>query len=120
MTVRVVGIYCSATGMGARACRGPRRRYRGDRSGVAPPPSGRAGADDAIGWYPRWRRNVDTVAGSGPAPGLGWVVNAYLLTFAGFLLLGGRAVDLLGPCRVLAVSGAGGVSRPFRLPGVRR
>jgi MFS family permease len=28
--------------------------------------------------------------------GLGWVLNAYTLTFAGFLLLGGRAADLWG------------------------
>jgi MFS family permease len=28
---------------------------------------------------------------------LQWVVNAYTITFAGFLLLGGRAADLLGP-----------------------
>ena len=28
--------------------------------------------------------------------GLQWVVNAYTITFAGFLLLGGRAADLLG------------------------
>jgi MFS family permease len=27
---------------------------------------------------------------------LQWVVNAYTVTFAGFLLLGGRAADLLG------------------------
>jgi len=27
---------------------------------------------------------------------LQWVVNAYTITFAGFLLLGGRAADLLG------------------------
>ncbi|RRR99203.1 MFS transporter [Glycomyces terrestris] len=32
--------------------------------------------------------------------GLQWVVNAYLLTFAGFLLLGGRAADLYGRRRV--------------------
>ncbi|HVA60232.1 MAG TPA: MFS transporter [Mycobacteriales bacterium] len=32
--------------------------------------------------------------------GLQWVVNAYTLTFAGFLLLGGRAADLLGQRRV--------------------
>ncbi len=32
--------------------------------------------------------------------GLQWVVNAYILTFAGFLLLGGRAADLLGRRRV--------------------
>jgi EmrB/QacA subfamily drug resistance transporter len=31
---------------------------------------------------------------------LQWVVNAYTLTFAGFLLLGGRAADLLGNRRV--------------------
>lgn len=28
--------------------------------------------------------------------GLAWVVNAYVLTFGGFLLLGGRAADLIG------------------------
>jgi EmrB/QacA subfamily drug resistance transporter len=33
--------------------------------------------------------------------GLPWVVNAYTLTFAGFLMLGGRASDLLGRRRVL-------------------
>src|SRR5215472_9051191 len=32
--------------------------------------------------------------------GLEWVVNAYALTFGGFLLLGGRAGDLLGRRRV--------------------
>jgi EmrB/QacA subfamily drug resistance transporter len=31
---------------------------------------------------------------------LQWVVNAYTLTFAGFLLLGGRAADLLGRRRI--------------------
>jgi EmrB/QacA subfamily drug resistance transporter len=31
---------------------------------------------------------------------LQWVVNAYTITFAGFLLLGGRAADLLGSKRV--------------------
>ncbi len=36
--------------------------------------------------------------------GLQWVVNAYTVTFAGFLLLGGRAADLLGR-RVVFVSG---------------
>jgi MFS family permease len=35
------------------------------------------------------------------ATGLPWVVNAYLLTFAGFLLLGGRAADLFGHRRML-------------------
>src|SRR3954468_15808600 len=32
--------------------------------------------------------------------GLQWVVNAYALTFAGFLLLGGRLADLYGRKRV--------------------
>jgi EmrB/QacA subfamily drug resistance transporter len=49
---------------------------------------------------------------------LQWVVNAYTVTFAGFLLLGGRAADLLGRRRVFVVglvlfalaSLAGGVS----------
>ena len=31
-----------------------------------------------------------------PESGLQWLVTAYGLTFAGFLLLGGRAADLLG------------------------
>src|SRR6476469_9614355 len=31
---------------------------------------------------------------------LSWVVNAYTLTFAGFLLLGGRLADLLGRRRL--------------------
>ncbi|MGN9894665.1 MFS transporter [Micromonospora sp. L31] len=35
------------------------------------------------------------------ATGLAWVVNGYVLTFAGFMLLGGRAVDLFGPRRML-------------------
>ncbi|MFI6924073.1 MFS transporter [Nonomuraea spiralis] len=38
------------------------------------------------------------------ATGLAWVVNGYLLAFAGFMLLGGRAADLFGPRRML-VSG---------------
>jgi MFS family permease len=33
--------------------------------------------------------------------GLAWVVNGYLLTFAGFMLLGGRAADLFGHRRIL-------------------
>jgi EmrB/QacA subfamily drug resistance transporter len=35
--------------------------------------------------------------------GLQWVVNAYTLTFAGFLLLGGRAADLYGRRRVFII-----------------
>ena len=34
------------------------------------------------------------------ATGLQWVVNAYTLTFAGFMLLGGRAADLYGRKRI--------------------
>ena len=34
--------------------------------------------------------------------GLAWVVNGYLLTFAGLMLLGGRAADLFGHRRMLA------------------
>ncbi|MER7662692.1 MFS transporter [Streptomyces sp. NPDC096193] len=52
--------------------------------------------------------------GSGSA-GLSWVANAYLITFGGLLLLGGRAADLLGHRRVyltglglLAVASAAG------------
>src|SRR3954469_15476584 len=40
------------------------------------------------------------------AAGLQWVVNAYTLTFAGFLLLGGRAADLAGR-RPVFVGGLG-------------
>ena len=40
------------------------------------------------------------------ATGLQWVINAYTLTFAGFLMLGGRAADLLGHRRVLLVGTA--------------
>jgi len=36
--------------------------------------------------------------------GLQWVVNAYTLTFGGFLLLGARAADLIGR-RVVFVTG---------------
>ncbi|MEQ4304104.1 MFS transporter [Plantactinospora sp. B6F1] len=35
------------------------------------------------------------------AIGLAWVVNGYVLTLAGFMLLSGRAVDLFGPRRML-------------------
>jgi EmrB/QacA subfamily drug resistance transporter len=40
------------------------------------------------------------------ASALQWVVNAYTLTFAGFLMLGGRAADLLGRGRVFLSSTA--------------
>ena len=35
--------------------------------------------------------------------GLAWVVNGYLLTFGGFMLLGGRAADLFGHRRMLTI-----------------
>ena len=38
------------------------------------------------------------------AGALGWVVSAYLLGYGGFLLLGGRAADVLGRRRVFLVS----------------
>jgi EmrB/QacA subfamily drug resistance transporter len=38
--------------------------------------------------------------------GLQWVVNAYTLTFAGLLMLGGRAVDLLGRRRMFLLGTA--------------
>src|SRR5690349_13350555 len=38
--------------------------------------------------------------------GLAWVVNGYVLAFAGFMLPGGRAADLLGHRRIL-VTGLG-------------
>src|SRR5213592_3407762 len=34
---------------------------------------------------------------------LSWVVNAYTLTFGGFLLLGGRLADLLGRRRIFII-----------------
>src|SRR3954465_11499546 len=62
---------------------------------------------------PSIRRDLDFTATE-----LQWVVNAYALTFAGFLLLGGRAADLVGRRRVFvfglalfaAASLAGGLS----------
>ncbi len=45
--------------------------------------------------------SIDRDLGFGAA-GLAWVVNGYLLTFAGLMLLGGRAADLYGPRRMLA------------------
>ncbi|WP_330173529.1 MFS transporter [Streptomyces sp. NBC_01498] len=55
--------------------------------------------------------------GAGSA-GLSWVANAFLITFGGLLLLGGRAADLLGHRRVFltglgllgAASAAGGIA----------
>src|SRR5919109_247958 len=48
---------------------------------------------------------------------LAWVVNAYVIAFGGFLLLGGRAADLLGRRRVfmagLAVVGIASLAAGF-------
>jgi EmrB/QacA subfamily drug resistance transporter len=44
--------------------------------------------------------SIDRDLGFTPT-GLAWVVNGYLLTFAGFMLLGGRAADLFGHRRML-------------------
>ncbi|MEE1938539.1 MFS transporter [Streptomyces sp. TRM 70361] len=61
-------------------------------------------------------------------PGLQWVVNTYTLTFAGFMLLGGRAGDLFGRKRVFltglglftAASLAGGLAQePWQLLAAR-
>src|SRR5258708_10710697 len=69
-----------------------------------------------------------------PESDLQWVVTAYALTFGGFLLLGGRAADLLGRRRIfmtglvifaaasLGCALAGGGTFPVlhpRLPGPR-
>ncbi len=48
---------------------------------------------------------------------LQWVVNAYTLTFAGFLLLGGRAADLLGR-RKLLVAGLIGFAATSLIGGL--
>jgi EmrB/QacA subfamily drug resistance transporter len=49
--------------------------------------------------------------------GLQWVVNAYVLAFAGFLLLGGRAVDLFGR-RSVFIAGLGIFSAASLLGGL--
>ncbi|MFG2142441.1 MFS transporter [Streptomyces sp. NPDC048650] len=60
--------------------------------------------------------------------GLQWIVNAYVITFAGFMLLGGRAADLFGRKRIFVVglalftlaSLAGGLARePWQLVAAR-
>src|SRR3954468_21946968 len=38
------------------------------------------------------------------SPGLQWVVDAYTITFAGFLMLGGRAVDHFGQRRIFVIA----------------
>ncbi|WUW56536.1 DHA2 family efflux MFS transporter permease subunit [Streptomyces sp. NBC_01456] len=60
--------------------------------------------------------------------GLQWIVNAYVITFAGFMLLGGRAADLFGRKRVfvlglalftLASLGGGLAQQPWQLIAAR-
>src|ERR1700709_1212614 len=51
------------------------------------------------------------------APSLAWVVNAYTLFFGGFLLLGGRAADLLGR-RTLFIAGVTVFSLASRANGL--
>ncbi|MFI9046225.1 MFS transporter [Streptomyces sp. NPDC053427] len=60
--------------------------------------------------------------------GLQWIVNAYVITFAGFMLLGGRAADLFGRKRIFVVglmlftiaSLAGGLAQqPWQLIAAR-
>ena len=52
------------------------------------------------------------------AQNLQWVVSGYVLTYGGFLLLGGRAADLIGRRRVLL--GGSVCSRLPRSPEVSR
>ncbi|MFD7440465.1 MFS transporter [Streptomyces sp. NPDC059909] len=62
--------------------------------------------------------SIGEALGSGSA-GLSWVANAYLITFGGLLLLGGRAADLLGHRRMFlaglgllaAASAVGGLAQ---------
>ena len=51
--------------------------------------------------------------------GLQWVVNAYTLTFAGFLMLAGRATDLL-PRRQVFLVGVGALLRRLAWLRARR
>src|SRR5437764_770745 len=48
--------------------------------------------------------------------GLQWVPSAYLLTYGGFMLLGGRAADLLGRRRVL-IAGTAVIGLPSLIGG---
>ncbi|MFD5736612.1 MFS transporter [Streptomyces sioyaensis] len=60
--------------------------------------------------------------------GLQWIVNAYVITFAGFMLLGGRAADLFGRKRIfvlglalftIASLGGGLAQQPWQLIAAR-
>ena len=76
---------------------------------ATPPRQAHAGAA-VRGRVPRLRRRVDRQHRAAVDPprrctsrsqGLQWVPSGYLLTYGGFMLLGGRAADLLGRRRVL-------------------
>ncbi|WP_432145980.1 MFS transporter [Streptomyces sp. bgisy084] len=60
--------------------------------------------------------------------GLQWIVNAYVITFAGFMLLGGRAADLFGRKRIFVLGlalftvaslGGGLAQEPWQLIAAR-
>ncbi|MFG2094282.1 MFS transporter [Streptomyces sp. NPDC048612] len=60
--------------------------------------------------------------------GLQWIVNAYVITFAGFMLLGGRAADLFGRKRIFVLGlalftvaslGGGLAQQPWQLVAAR-
>ncbi|WP_222852406.1 MFS transporter [Streptomyces piniterrae] len=60
--------------------------------------------------------------------GLQWIVNAYVITFAGFMLLGGRAADLFGRKRIFVLGlalftvasvGGGLAQQPWQLIAAR-
>lgn len=95
-----------------------RRRVRSSPSGVSVNSTSielPATGSSPRGWFQRNEKRVggstvSTTTVALPAIGrelrfpesdLQWVVTAYGLTFAGFLLLGGRAADLLGRRRIL-------------------
>ena len=50
------------------------------------------------------RAALDPVGLGFSSPELQWVVDAYAITFAGFLLLGGRAADHFGQRRMFVVA----------------
>ncbi len=89
-----------------------RRRAEGPRRITLVPPSIRANALLLVVCLAQFMVILDVAIVNVALPSIGsdlrfsstglqWVVNAYTLTFAGFLMLGGRAADLLGRRRVL-------------------
>src|SRR5918999_5690524 len=65
-------------------------------------PNKPATAPDPRRWYALALPSIEADLGFSEQ-GLQWVISAYALTFAGLLLLGGRAADLLGRRRVFMV-----------------